>query len=89
MKTNSVLSHFSRVQLFVTLWTVRRQLLCPGDALGKNTGVGCHLLFQGIFPTQGLNPCLLHLLHCQAGSLPLIPPGKMQFAFWFACLHAG
>ena len=27
---------------------------------GKNTGVGCHALFQGIFPTQGLNPGLQH-----------------------------
>ena len=25
---------------------------------GKSTGVGCHFLFQGIFPTQGLNPGL-------------------------------
>ena len=27
---------------------------------GKNTGVGCHFLLQGIFPTQGLDPGLLH-----------------------------
>ena len=27
-----------------------------GDCPGKNTGVGCHALQQGIFPTQGLNP---------------------------------
>ena len=39
----------------------------------KNTGVGCHALLQGIFPTQGLNLCLLCLLHWQAGSLPLTP----------------
>ena len=31
-----------------------------GDSLGKNTRVGCHALLQGIFPTQGLNPGLLH-----------------------------
>ena len=31
----------------------------------------CHFLIQGIFPTQGSNPCLLLLLHWQAGSLPL------------------
>ena len=37
----------------------------------KNTGVGCHFLLQGIFPTQGSNPCLLHLLHWQVDSLPL------------------
>ena len=31
-----------------------------GDSLGKITGIGCHAFFQGIFPTQGLNPGLLH-----------------------------
>ena len=30
------------------------------DSPGKNTGMGCHALLQGIFPTQGLNPGLLH-----------------------------
>ena len=50
------------------------RLLCPWDSLGKNTGVGCHALLQGIFPTQGLNPCLLCLLLWQASSLPLAPP---------------
>ena len=29
------------------------------DSPGKNTGGGCHVLLQGVFPTQGLNPCLL------------------------------
>ena len=55
----------------------------PGSSVhrgssGKNIRVGCHaLLLQGIFMTQGLNPCLLRLLHGQAGSLPLAPPGKL------------
>ena len=31
-----------------------------GDAPGKNTGVGCHALLQGIFPTQEFNASLLH-----------------------------
>ena len=31
-----------------------------GDSPGKNAGVVCHALLQGIFPTQRLNPCLLH-----------------------------
>ena len=31
-----------------------------GDFPGKNTGVGCHALLQGIFPTRGLNPGLPH-----------------------------
>ena len=43
---------------------------------GKTTGVSCHALFQGIFPTQGSNEHLLCLLHCQVGSLPLAPPGE-------------
>ena len=38
----------------------RARLLCPWDSPGKNTGVGCHSLLQGIFPTQGSNPGLLH-----------------------------
>ena len=29
------------------------------DSPGKNIGVGCHALLQGIFPIQGLNPALL------------------------------
>ena len=49
------------------------RLLCPWDSPGKNTGMGCCALLQGIFPTQGLNS---HLLPYQAGSLPLEPPEK-------------
>ena len=47
------------------------KLLCSWNSPGKNTGVGCHFILQGIFPTEGLNPCLLGLLHWQADSLPL------------------
>ena len=46
------------------------RLLCPRNS-PKNTGFGCHFLLQGIFPTQGSNPCLLHLLQWQADSIPL------------------
>ena len=56
------------------LWPSR--LLCPLDSPGKNTGVDCHALLQGILLTQGWNPLLLHLLHWQAGSLALVPLGK-------------
>ena len=52
------------------------RLLCLWDSPGKNTGVGCHFLLQGIFPTQGLNPCLLHLLHRQVDSLPVCHVGS-------------
>ena len=44
------------------------RLFFPWDFPNKNTGVGVHFLLQGIIPTQGLNPCLLHW---QADSLPL------------------
>ena len=47
------------------------RLLCPRNFPGKNTGVGCHFLLQGIF--QGWNLCLLHW---QADFLPLAPHGK-------------
>ena len=36
------------------------RLLWPWNSLGKNTGVGCHFLLQGIFPTQEPNLGLLH-----------------------------
>ena len=42
--------------------TVPARLHCPWNSPGKNTGVGCHSLFQGIIPTQGWN---LSLLHCR------------------------
>ena len=57
----------SRVRLFVTLWTVAARPLCPWDFSGKNIGVGCHFLLQGIFPAQGSNPRLVCLLHLQVG----------------------
>ena len=44
------------------------RLLCPWDSPDKNTGVDGHALLQGIFPTQGSNPCLLRLLHWQMSS---------------------
>ena len=54
----------SRVQLFVAPWTVAYQTP-QSMGFSKNTGVSCYLLFQGIFPTPGSNPCLLCLLHCR------------------------
>ena len=57
-----------RVQLFVTLWTLACQVPLSLEFPIKNTIVGCHLLLQVIFWTQGLN---LHLLHWQTDSLQL------------------
>ena len=75
-----------------TSWTTR--LPCPWNFPGRNTGVDCHFLLQGIFPTQGSNlqadslPLLLLLLSCFSrvrlcnptdGSLPRSPtPGILQ-----------
>ena len=51
------------------------RLLCPWDLPGMNTGVGCRFILQGIFPTQELNP---DLLHCRwiLFFLPSEPPGN-------------
>ena len=63
---------------------------------GKNTGVGCHFLLQGIFPTRRSNLRLSSLLHWQSGSLPLVPPGKPRrdfisvgFLGWTARMKCG
>ena len=53
-------------------------VFCPWAFPSKNTGMACCFLLQGIFPTQGLNPCLLHLLHWQADSLPLCYSGSLS-----------
>ena len=51
------------------------RLLRPWDFPGKRTGVGCHFLFQGIFPTQGLNP---GLPHCRQTLYPLSHQGSLK-----------
>ena len=68
---------FHQPNLNLLLWALLPQsclTLCdlmdctpPGSSVrevspGKNTGVGCHAVLQGIFPIQGSNP---HLLHCR------------------------
>ena len=61
-KTNLV-SKWSRSVVSNSLWPHGLKptgLLHPWDFPGKNTVVGCHFLLQGNFPTQGLNPGLLH-----------------------------
>ena len=51
------------------------RLLCPWSFPGKSAGVGCHFLLQGIFPTQGSNP---GLLHCKQTLLLSEPPRKFH-----------
>ena len=62
------------------------RVLCPWDSPGKNTGVGCHFLLQGIFPTQGSNPGLLPcgqtLYHLSHQGSPIVQ------SKWFPCVSA-
>ena len=71
-----VLSHYSHIQLFATLWTVvcKAPLSMVFSRQEYWSGLPC--LLQDIFPSQGWNPHLLSFLHWQAGSLSLVPPGK-------------
>ena len=57
----------------VTLCTIARQDPLLWDFPGEDTGLGCYLLLQGVFPIQGLN---LSLLHWQADSSPLSHQGR-------------
>ena len=63
----------------------RTRLLCPRDSPGGNSGVGCHFLLQGIFPTQGSNPCLLHcrqiLYHLSYREVPLLKEWQIFMNF--------
>ena len=70
------------------------RLLCPWDFPGKETGVGCHFLLQGIFPTQGSNPGLLHcrqILYWLSykGSLLLFHLTDFGMLYFHFCLSQG
>ena len=54
-----MLSGFSRVRIFATPWTVARQAPPSMGFSRQEYWMGCHLLLQGSFPTQGLNPASL------------------------------
>ena len=58
------------------------RLLCPWDFLGRDTGVGCHCLPQGIFPNQGSNS---DLLHCGQILYHLSHQGTVEFKSIFIC----
>ena len=74
-----ILSCFSHIWLFVTLWTVAYQAsLSMGFSMQENCSrLPCP---PGDLPDSGNNPRLLCLLHWQPGSLPLAPLGKPSFA---------
>ena len=63
------------VWLFATPWTVAHQAPLTTGFPRQEYWVCCYFLLQEIFPTQRLNPCLLHLLHWQTGYLLLSHQG--------------
>ena len=71
-----VLSHFSCVRLFVTLWTVACQAPLSMGFSRQESWSGLPFPSPGELATRGLNLHLLRLLHWQMGSLPLATPGK-------------
>ena len=66
----------SRFQLFVTPWTVACQAPLSMEFSTQEYWYRLPFPTPGDLPNPGLNLCLLHLLHWQADSLPLAPPGK-------------
>ena len=78
-----VLSHFSHVQLFETLWTVACGAPSSMGSSRQKFCVGCHALHQGIFPTQGSNLCLLCLLYCKRILYPLSHLGSSKVYMYF------
>ena len=69
----------------VTPWTIARQAPLFWDSPGKNTGVGCHSLLQGMFLTEESNR---NLLHGQVDSLPLSLQGSPNTSIPYAHLPA-
>ena len=65
--------------LIATPWTVAHQSPLSMVFSKQEYWSRLHALLQGIFPTQGSNPCFLSLLHWQAGSLSLLPPVNPVF----------
>ena len=67
-------------------------LLCPLDSPVKNTGVGCHTLLQGIFPTQGSNPgpphCRQIVYHLSHQGSPNIPKNGCKLLRCCLCAKA-
>ena len=74
LASSSLVHAGCHVWLLVTPWTVTGS--CLHGVFQARILEHCHLLLQGIFPTQGLKLHLLHLLHWQVGSLSVEPPGK-------------
>ena len=70
-----MLSCFSHVWLFATLWIAAHQAPLSMEFSRQDSGEGCHFFLHRVFPTQELNPSLLHcrliLYHWAFGETPL------------------
>ena len=71
-----MLSHSVMSDSVIPRTTAWQLPLSMGIFPGKNTKVDCHFLLKRIFPTQGSNQCLFHLLHWQGGFSTTVAPGK-------------
>ena len=71
-----MLSHFSHVQLFATLWTVTHQAPLSLGFFRQEYWSWLPYPPPGYLPNAGIKPTSLILLQCQVGSLSLEPPGK-------------
>ena len=76
-----MLSCFSHVRLFGTLWTVASQAFCTWYSPGKNI---CPAPRDS--PDPGITPASLCLLQWQAGSLSLAPPGLTNILFFLVLI---
>ena len=86
-----MLSLFSSVRLFGTLWTVfatHQALLSMGFLQARILKWVAVPSSSGIFPTQGSNSHLLCLLRWQVGSLPLVLPGKPRSSLQMSVISA-
>ena len=74
--TYPVLSHFGRVQVFATPWTVAHKVPLSMGFSRQEYWSGLPFPSPGDLPDPGIEATSLSLLHWQADSLPLAPPGK-------------
>ena len=79
----------SYVDSFATPWTVACEAPLSTGFSRQEHWSGWHAVLQGIFPAQGWNLYLWRLLHWQAGSLPLVSPGKPAFSYFCIIMIIG
>ena len=86
LNNHCMLSLFSRVWLLATTCTLACQAPLSMGFSRQEYWSGLPCPPPGDLPTQGSNLCLLQLLHCQVGSLPLAPPGKPRYPLYLQAI---